>query len=116
MDFLNEPEYEVDYAQDKQELIELVLEVGFRVPAWLDRSRSWVNATNDSKWDKFCSQLWEEIREGEFEAQVAFENFDGHTKVEYILEGDDWKLKSYWNGQEVNHFTLTAVEDYHKVI
>ena len=119
MNYLNEPQNEVDYAEDEEQLIELVREIGFRVPAWLDRSRSWVNDSNNRKWDTFRQRLWEDIREGDFSCQVEFENFGGHrphTRVEYILEGDNWKLKSYWSGQGIGNFTLTAVEDYHKVI
>ena len=117
MQFINDPKHDVDYAEDKQDLIELVREVGFRVPAWLDRAKSWVNDSNNSRWNTFRRELWEDIREGGFSCQVEFKNFGGRcprTRVEYILEGSDWQLQSYWSGEGVGHFTLTAVEDYRK--
>ena len=118
MNYLNEPQNEVDYAESKGELIELVREIGFRIPAWLDRAKAWVNDSNSRKWQAFRSQLWEDIREGNFDSQIEFNNFGGHrphTRVGYILEGEDWQLQSYWSGQETGHFTLTAVEDYTKI-
>jgi hypothetical protein len=113
MNYLNKPQFEVDYVESEQELIELVQELGFRVPAWLDRSKTWVNAANDPSWDTFCQRLWRDIKQGHFEFQGEFKNFPGrrsHTRVEYILKGNNWQLESYWGGQEVTNFTLTRAE------